>query len=66
MARNYIHRKIGPKECGIFFWAKQEENKTMEEVWNKLVTLEQNSELKEIKQDDSLISKFVTNITDKK
>ena len=49
-----------------FFWTKQEGNETPEEHWRKLVTLEKNCEFKDIKQEDLLISKFITVITDKK
>ena len=49
-----------------FFWAKQEDNETPEEHWRKLVSLEKNCEFKDIKQEDLLISKFITSITDKK
>ena len=48
-----------------FVWAKQEENETPEEHWRKLVSLEKNCEFKDIKQEDLLISKFITSITDK-
>ena len=48
------------------FWAKQEENQTPEEHWKKLMTLEQTCEFKDFKQEDLLISKFITSITDKK
>ena len=36
-----------------------------EEHWRKLVSLEKNCEFKDIKQEDLLISKFITGITDK-
>ena len=52
--------------CGDFFWAKQEENETPEEHWKKLITLERTCELKDTKQEDLLISKFITSINDKK
>ena len=58
--RNTCHSR------GDFFWAKQEENETPEEHWKKLITLEKNCELKDIKQEDILISKFITSRTDKK
>ena len=58
--RNTYHSR------GDFFWAKQEENETPEEHWKKLITLEKNCEFKDIKQEDILISKFITSITDKK
>ena len=58
--RNTYHSR------GDFFWAKQEENETPEEQWRKLVSLEKNCEFKDIKQEDLLISKFITSITDKK
>ena len=58
--RNTYHSR------GDFFWAKQEDNATPEEHWRKLVSLEKNCEFKDIKQEDLLISKFITSITDKK
>ena len=51
--------------CGVFFCTKQEENETPEEHWKKLVSLEKNCEFKDIKQEDLLVSKFITSITDK-
>ena len=51
---------------GDFFWAKQEDNETPEDESRKLVSLERNCEFKDIKQKDLLISKFITNVTDKK
>ena len=51
---------------GDFFWAKQEENETPEEHWRKLVSLERNCEFRDMKQEDLRISKFITNITNKK
>ena len=51
---------------GDFFWAKQEENETPEDHWGKIVSLEKDCEFKDIKQEDLLISKFITSITDKK
>ena len=39
---------------------------TPEEHWRKLVSLEKNCEFKDIKQEDLLISKFITSITDEK
>ena len=58
--RNTYHSR------GDFFWTKQEENETQEEHWKKLITLEKNCEFKDIKQEDLLLSKFITSITDKK
>ena len=58
--RNTYHSR------GDFFWAKQEDNETPEEHWRKLVSLEKNCEFKDTKQEDLLISKFITSITDKK
>ena len=37
-----------------------------EEHWKKLVSLEKNCEFKDIKQEDLLLSKIITSITDKK
>ena len=51
---------------GDFFWAKQEKNETPEEHCRKLVSLGKNCEFKDIKQEDLLISKFITSIADKK
>ena len=58
--RNTYHNR------GDFFWAKQEENETPEDHWRNLVSLEKDCEFKDIKQDDLLISKFITSITGKK
>ena len=58
--RNTYHNR------GDFLWAKQEENETPEEHWKKLIKLEKNCKFKDIKQEDLLISKFITSITDKK
>ena len=55
--RNTYHNR------GDFFWAKQEENETPEDHWRKLVSLEKDCEFKDIKQEDLLISKFITSIT---
>ena len=51
---------------GDFFCAKQDDNEPPEEHWKKLITLEKTCEFKDIKQEDLLISKFITSITDKK
>ena len=58
--RNTYHSR------GDFFWAKQEENETPEEHWEKQITLEKTCDFKDIKREDLLISKFITSITDKK
>ena len=58
--RNTYHSR------GDFFWAKQEENESPDEHWRKLVSLETNCEFKDIKQEDILISNFITSITDKR
>ena len=58
--RNTYHNR------GDFFWAKQEEHETPEEHWKKLITLKKNCEFEDIKQEDLLLSKFITRITDKK
>ena len=62
----YMPRRNTYYSRGDFFWAKQEENETPEEHWRKQVPLERNCEFKDIKQEDLLISKFITSITDKK
>ena len=46
--------------------AKQEDNETPEEHYRKLITLEKNCDFKDVKQEDLLISKIITSITDKK
>ena len=43
-----------------------QKDETPEEHRKELVTLEKNCEFKEIEQEDSLISDFVTSVTDKK
>ena len=58
--RNIYHSR------GDFFWAKLLENETPEEHWRKVVSLEKKCEFKVIKQEDLLISKFITSINDKK
>ena len=62
----YIPKRKTYNSRGDFFWAKQEDNETPEDHWRKLVSLERNCEFKDIKQEDLLISKFITSITDKK
>ena len=62
----YMPKRNTYHSCGDFFWVKQEENETPEEHWKKLITLEKNCDFKDIKQEDLLISKFITSITDKK
>ena len=57
--RNTYHSR------GDFFWANQEANETPEEHRKKLITLEKNCEFKDKKQEDFLISKFITSITGK-
>ena len=57
--RNTYHNR------GDFFWAKQEQNETPEDHWRKLVSLEKDCGFKDINQEDLLISKFITRITDK-
>ena len=58
--RNTYHSR------GDFFWAKQEVNETPEEHWEKLITLEKICDSKDIRQEDLLISKYITSNTDKK
>ena len=62
----YLPKRITYHSRGDFYWAKQEENETPEEYWKKLITLEKTCDFKDIKQEDLLISKFITSITDKK
>ena len=57
--RNTYHNR------GDFFWAKEEENETPEDHWRKLGSLVKECEFKDIKQEDLLVSKFITSITDK-
>ena len=46
--------------------AKEEDNETPEEHYKKLITLEKNCDFKDVQQEDLLISKIITSITDKK
>ena len=61
----YMPKRNIYRSRGDFFWAKQEKNETSEEHWRKLVSLEKKCEFKDIKQEDLLISKCITSITDK-
>ena len=58
--RNAYHSR------GDFFWAKRKENETPKEYWRKLVSLDENCEFKDIKQENLPISKFITSIIDTK
>ena len=58
--RNTYHSR------GDSFWAKQEDNDTSEEHRQNLIKLEKNCDLRNIRHEDLLISKFITSITDKK
>ena len=52
---------------GDFFWAKQEENENPEIIGENWSLSKKNCEFKDIiKQEDLLISKFITSVTDKK
>ena len=62
----YMSKRNTYHSRGAFFWAKQEENDTREKHWRELVSREKNCEIKNIKQEDLLISKFITSITDEK
>ena len=61
----YMPKRITYHSRGDF-WTNQEETETPEDHWQKLVSLVRNCEFKDIKQEDTLISQFVTSITDKK
>ena len=50
---------------GDFLWAKQEENETRRTL-AKISISRKNCEFKNIKQEDLIVSKFTTSITDKK
>ena len=63
---HYMPTRNTYHNSGIFSGQSKKKTKQLRKFEKKLVTVEQNSELKEMKHDDSLISKFVTNITDKK
>ena len=62
----YVPKRNTYHSRGYSFWAKQEENETPEEHFRKVVSLEKNCEFKDVKQENLLISKFITSITDKK
>ena len=61
-----MHKRNTYHSRGDFFWAKQEDNEAPEDHWRKLKSLERNCEIKDINQGNLLISKFITDITDKK
>ena len=51
---------------GGFFFGQNNKKNTPEEHWRKVVSLEKNCEFEVMKQEDLLISKFITSINDKK
>ena len=62
----YMPKRNSYYSSGDFFWVKLGANETREEHWKKLVTLEKNCDFKDLKQEDFLISKFITSITNEK
>ena len=58
--RNTYHNR------GDFFWAKQSENETPEELWRRLIEIEKVCNFGSISAEELLISKYMTAITDKK
>ena len=58
--RNTYHNR------GDFFWAKQSEEETPEDFWKRLIEIEKECNFGSISAEDSLISKYMTAITDKK
>ena len=49
-----------------FFCSKQEKSEAPKEHWKKVVELEKNCDIKDIKQENLLFSKFISSNTDKK
>ena len=58
--RNTYHNR------GDFFWAKQTEEETPEEIWRRLIEIEKECNFNTISAEELLISKYMTAITDKK
>ena len=58
--RNTYHSR------GDFFWAKQTEEETPEEFWRRLIEIEKECNFNTISDEELLISKYMTAITDKK
>ena len=58
--RNTYHNR------GDFFWAKQTEEETPEELWRILIEIEKECNFNTTSAEELLISKYMTAITDKK
>ena len=58
--RNTYHNR------GDFFWAKQTEEETPEELWRRLIEIEKECNFNTISAEELLISKYMTAITDEK
>ena len=51
---------------GDFFWTKQSEDETPEEIWRRLIEFEKECNFNASSAEELLISKYMTAITDKK
>ena len=58
--RNTYHNR------GDFFWAKQSEEETPEDFWRRLIEIEKECNFDSISAEESLVSEYITAITDKK
>ena len=58
--RNTYHNR------GDFFWAKQSENETPEELWRRIFDIEKECNFNTISPEELMISKYMTAITDEK
>ena len=58
--RNTYHNR------GEFFWTRQTESETPEDLWRRLIEIEKECAFEGITAEDLLISKFMTAITDTK
>ena len=58
--RNSYHNR------GKFFWTRQTETETPDDIWRRLIKIEKKSAFERITAEDLLISKLMTAITDTK
>ena len=63
---NFLPKRNTYHNRGVFFWTKQTESETPEELWRRLIEIEKESNFESITAEELLISKFMTAITDKK
>ena len=63
---HYLPKRNTYRNRGDFFWAKQSENETPENIWRRQIEIEKECNSNTTSAEKLLISKYVTAITDKK